>query len=156
MSNHVVSIRKATEADADAIRDVYLSSRLSAMPWLPLLHSPEEVKHWLTTYVLPFSQVLVAEKDGLIVGYVAIKDDMLDHLYVRPEQQRAGIGTALLEAAKKLSANRLRLYTFARNTLARRFYERHGFRELPNSGARNELGEPDVLLELEIGGETPS
>ena len=43
---------------------------------------------------------------------------------------------------------RLSLYVFARNTSARRFYERHGFVAAEASdGARNEEGEPDVRYE---------
>jgi ribosomal protein S18 acetylase RimI-like enzyme len=146
------SIRQASASDAEAIRDVYLSARLSAMPWLPLLHAPDEVKTWLATYVIPFSKVFVAEIGGKVIGFAALKDDVLDHLYVRPDCQRGGTGAALLNAVKTESQERLRLYTFARNTLAKRFYEKHGFRALAFSdGKRNQEREPDILLELDIG-----
>jgi RimJ/RimL family protein N-acetyltransferase len=39
----------------------------------------------------------------------------------------------------------LRLYTFARNEGARRFYERHGFAPVAfGDGSANQEGEPDV------------
>jgi len=38
-----------------------------------------------------------------------------------------GIGSGLLNWAKDRSAGTLTLYTFARNQMARAFYERHGF-----------------------------
>ena len=42
----------------------------------------------------------------------------------------------------------LRLYTFARNAGARRFYERHGFVAVAfGDGSANEEGEPDVRYE---------
>ncbi len=146
-----MTIRRGTISDAQAIRDVYLMSRMSAMPWLPVLYDLDEVTHWLSTAVIPMSHVFVAEVDKKIFGFASLKGDSLDHLYVLPDQQRHGLGTALLEAVKQDAGGRLRLYTFARNTLAKRFYERHGFREVSHSdGARNEEREPDILLELDI------
>lgn len=146
------TIRRAVVTDAEAICDVYLASRMSAMPWLTVLHSQDDVRNWLATYVIPFSHVFVAESDkGAILGFASLKDDTLDHLYVRPDMQRHGVGDALLNAVMAQSPERLRLYTFARNTLARRFYEKRGFHQVASSdGARNEEGEPDILLEVEI------
>ena len=46
---------------------------------------------------------------------------------VRVEYIGQGIGSRLLDLAKHDSGGGLWLYTFARNTNARRFYERHGF-----------------------------
>ena len=71
----------------------------------------------------------------------------MEHLYVRPELQGRGVGSALLDVAKA-SGGRLPPLVFQRNAGARRFYERHGLRlvELTN-GAANEEREPDVLYE---------
>jgi ribosomal protein S18 acetylase RimI-like enzyme len=145
------TIRRASLADAEAIRDVFVSARMSAMPWLPVLPNLDEVTHWLTTIVIPFSHVFVADQNGKVLGFAALKDNVLDHLYVSPATQRAGIGTALLEAVKADAGDTLRLYTYARNTLAKRFYEKHGFREVPSPDFKlNEEGQPDILLELDI------
>jgi GNAT superfamily N-acetyltransferase len=73
---------------------------------------------------------------------------MVEHLYVRPEEQRAGIGSALIEEAKSRRPSGLRLWVFQRNDGARAFYARHGFAEMRlTDGADNEEREPDVLLE---------
>ena len=48
-------------------------------------------------------------------------------LYVRVGFHRQGIGTTLLAWAMAQSAGSLWLYTFARNRVARAFYEQHGF-----------------------------
>ena len=72
---------------------------------------------------------------------------MVEHLYVRPDAQRVGIGAALLEAAKARRPAGLRLWVFQRNHGARAFYARHGFAEMElTDGADNEEREPDVLL----------
>ncbi|MBA3262355.1 MAG: GNAT family N-acetyltransferase [Thermoleophilaceae bacterium] len=72
---------------------------------------------------------------------------MVEHLYVRPDAQRAGIGSALLDAAKSRRPTGLRLWVFQRNRGARAFYGRHGFAEVRlTEGVNNEEREPDVLL----------
>jgi ribosomal protein S18 acetylase RimI-like enzyme len=56
-----------------------------------------------------------------------------------------GIGTSLLNIAQQAS-DRLQLWTFQRNTNARRFYERRGFALVRKTdGSRNEEKEPDAL-----------
>jgi ribosomal protein S18 acetylase RimI-like enzyme len=58
------------------------------------------------------------------------------------------MGSLLLEQAKQMLGNPIRLYTFQANVAARRFYQRHGFREIEFSdGSANEERIPDVLLE---------
>ena len=79
------------------------------------------------------------------VGIVAFRRDWIDQLYVLPKAQRSGIGTALLGIAQQ-SCDRLSLWTFQRNTQARRFYEARGFRLVRETdGAGNDEKEPDAL-----------
>ena len=57
-----------------------------------------------------------------------------------------GIGAELLKLAKRERPTGLRLWTFASNAGAQRFYERHGFVEARRTdGSDNEEGEPDIL-----------
>ena len=57
-----------------------------------------------------------------------------------------GIGAGLLNLAKRERPTGLRLRTFASNTGAQRFYERHGFVETRRTDGRdNEEGAPDIL-----------
>jgi ribosomal protein S18 acetylase RimI-like enzyme len=59
---------------------------------------------------------------------MAIAGDLIDQLYVDPENQRQGVGTSLIASAKALSPSGLRLFTFETNARGRAFYEKHGFR----------------------------
>jgi GNAT superfamily N-acetyltransferase len=95
---------------------------------------------------MPGTNVWVAESAGTIAGFFSLKDERLEHLYVRPGHQGSGVGSALLGKARALSPKRLELYTFLRNQGARRFYERHGFQAVA-FGRDNEENEPDVLYE---------
>jgi GNAT superfamily N-acetyltransferase len=63
---------------------------------------------------------------------------------VLPEAQGRGLGSTLLDVARRTSA-RLQLWTFQRNAPARRFYEARGFVLIEQTdGARNEEKEPDA------------
>ncbi|WP_432872100.1 N-acetyltransferase family protein [Microbispora rosea] len=119
-------IRRAWSGDAEHIADVFLSAR-AGMTYLPRLHSDEETRTWVADVMLPASQVWVAELRGRIAGFACLRGDRLDHLYVTPAAQGCGIGTALLDQAKKARPHMLHLQVFQQNTTARRFCERHGF-----------------------------
>lgn len=143
-----VALREGTVADADEITDVFLRSRRHAGALMPrMVHSAGETRMWLATIVLVDQEVWVAEVAGRIVAMMVLRDESLDHLYVRPEHQRRGIGARLLAHAKRRRRH-LRLFTFETNEPARAFYEKHGFRTVAfGDGTGNEEGAPDVLYE---------
>lgn len=147
-----IRLRRAAVEDAEAVTRVFLASRAAAMPYLPRVHSDEDTLAWITHVVLPDSTVWVAESgdDGTgaveLLGFASLEGAELDHLYLRPDALRRGVGTRLLEQVKEASPEQLTLYTFQRNTGARAFYERHGFTAVAfDDGSRNEEKEPDVL-----------
>lgn len=88
------------------------------------------------------SVVLVAERDGRAVGFTQLyptfssvalaRDWILNDLYVAQSARGAGVGAALLEAARDFGrstgARRLVLETQPDNEKARRLYERLGWR----------------------------
>lgn len=90
-------------------------------------HPFDEQVRFFRDRVLPNSEVRIALDGPLLLGFIAATPARIDHLYVRVGSHRRGVGTALLEWAKDRSAGELQLYTFARNRVARAFYERHGF-----------------------------
>jgi ribosomal protein S18 acetylase RimI-like enzyme len=55
------------------------------------------------------------------------------------------IGTSLVKLAKRERPKELRLWTFASNTGAQRFYGQHGFVETRRTQGDNEEGAPDIL-----------
>ena len=91
--------------------------------------------------------MLVAETNGEISGFLAVHGVMVEHLYVRPDLLRRGIGSALLQRAKERLPSGFRLWVFQENVPARRFYERHGLRLVEGpmaGGTRNERRMPST------------
>jgi GNAT superfamily N-acetyltransferase len=144
----VARLRRARPSDAAAVAALHLEARRDAMPYLPELRSDDEVRVWTRDTLLPKAEVWIAEIAGRPVGYLALVDDILDHLYVGPGHQRQGVGSLLLARAKALRPAGLRLFAFQRNQPARSFYEARGFAPVAFSdGTSNQEQEPDVLYE---------
>jgi GNAT superfamily N-acetyltransferase len=141
-------LRRARPSDATAVAALHLAARRHAMPYLAELHSDDAVRVWTRETLLPKAEVWIAEIAGRPVGYLALVDDILDHLYVAPEHQAQGVGGLLLAKAQALRPAGLRLYAFQRNRHARAFYEARGFVPVEFSDGRsNQEGEPDVLYQ---------
>ena len=136
--------RQLDLADMDAAARVHRASFDHALPWLTGLHTPEEDR-WFYRERMFATCTLWGDFDGdAMIGMIAFHDDWIEQLYVLPEAQRQGVGTALLEIARQTS-NRLQLWTFQRNGQARRFYESRGFALVEETdGAGNEEKEPDA------------
>ena len=69
-----------------------------------------------------------------VVGYQPVKDvTLVRHLYVLPDHQRKGIGGELLNHVMRMATTRQVLVgTWEAAEWAVRFYEKHGFKLLPN------------------------
>jgi ribosomal protein S18 acetylase RimI-like enzyme len=144
MNEHVV-VALAEAADSAAIADIHLSARRAAMPHLRRAFTDAQTRDWFSRVVgiRPHTWWL-ARVDGVVVGYMLLDGEALDHLYVLPDCQGRGIGTMLLNKAKSLSPHRLALSTFEINTKARAFYEARGFEAVGFTDGQNEEMEPDV------------
>ncbi|HEY4022263.1 MAG TPA: GNAT family N-acetyltransferase [Pseudonocardiaceae bacterium] len=143
-----MTIRLADLADAGAIARIQMTSRAATMPYLPLQkRSHEQVTRWVEEVVLKQCRVWVAVRDSEILGFAALAGDLLEHLYLRPDVRRQGIGTVLLDEVKRHSPDGVSLYVFEQNTEARAFYAYNGFTVLDTSdGAGNMEKLPDLTL----------
>ena len=142
-----VDVRLAQTYDSDTIAEVFIAS-FRGLTFLPIIHTDDQIRAWICDQMLPAHEVWVAEEAGCIRAFAALSGDLLGHLYVRPEDQSRGIGTALFDVVRRERPNGLTFWVFQRNEGARRFYERHGcfLVELTN-GSGNEEKEPDALYE---------
>ena len=139
------TIRRAQPSDADAVGDVWLAA-FKATYAFPPAYPDDDVRRWIRDEIVPREETFVAvDPDGTVVGFMSLRDDDLDHLYVRPDRHDRGIGSRFVDLAKELRPDGLGLYTFQVNARARRFYERRGFVVAwLGNGESNEERQPDV------------
>lgn len=147
MSTETV-VRGAKPADGERIADIFQVARHTAMPWLRSPRTEEEVRWWFGGLSeRTEGRVLVGERNGIVLGFAEVLPGELNHLYVAPEAQGTGVGSALFAAATRLEPAGLELWTFQRNAAARAFYAARGCVEvLQTDGSANEEREPDVRL----------
>jgi ribosomal protein S18 acetylase RimI-like enzyme len=86
---------------------------------------------------LPRADIVVAERQGAVVGFIATLGDWIGALFVAPEAQGAGIGRRLVEDAQS-QHTALQLNVYEDNHSARGFYARLGFVQVGRSDQDDE------------------
>lgn len=163
-----MTVRPATTGDVSAIREIADAAWWDAYPGVL---ETEQIRDGLATlYDAAFlSRVLaeredllflVAERDGEAVGFASAQQTFADEvelytLFVHPDHQREGVGTALLEAvetaARDAGTERLRTGVLAGNRAAQSFLEGHGFERVET--VTTEVGggaHPEDVLERSL------
>ena len=138
-------LRPAVEDDHAQVAEVYLAARRTA-PMPAPVHTEAAIRLWLGGR-LQADPVWVAERGPAIVGFARLTDGWLDDLYVHPDHQGQGVGSALLDVAKAQRPQGFCLWVFESNTPARAFYERQGLVALERTdGSANEERAPDLRM----------
>jgi GNAT superfamily N-acetyltransferase len=145
-----VELRPAREDEKGELARLFQRARQG---WSFVDPVPDEVLPKIAHDLFEFhDEVWLAEEDGRTLGFMGLRRsrtngwEVLEKLYVEPDAQNRGVGTALLEKAKELRPDGFVLWVFQKNTGARRFYERHGFVLAKlTDGAHNMEHEPDAL-----------
>jgi ribosomal protein S18 acetylase RimI-like enzyme len=134
----VIAVRPARPDDEQAL------GRIDALTWTSDV-SPSPTTEADRPFFGPgtaVDDVLVAEDDGSVVGYIRVQQSMpipsrahvldINGLAVDPHRQRVGAGRALVDAAIELArtrgARKLSLRVLGPNAPARALYEARGFR----------------------------
>ena len=99
---------------------------------------------WFASVVIPTLETWVVEVAREVVALLVIDEGWIDQLYVDPQHVRRGLGSCLVDIAKRQSHGNLDLWTFQSNVGARRFYERHGFVVVATTEGNNEESAPDM------------
>ena len=166
-----LTIRRATEADAPAIAEIYnqgIADRLATLETQE--RTAEERRDWLARRD-PRHPVLIAERAGAIVGWGSLNPFnprpayrfVADFsVYVERSARGTGVGGALLAAlvaeARRLGYHKLVLAAFPSNEAGIRLYRRFGFREV---GVYREQGVLDgrwvdtIVMELLLDDRPP-
>lgn len=143
-----ISVRRGTQADALAAAELWLRARKAAVGAIPPpVHDDDDVRRWFASHEAPDAELWVAEDHArTLLGILVLEGPWVAQLYVEPARTGHGIGARLLALAKRERPEGLRLWTFASNAGAQRFYERHGFVETRRTDGRdNEERAPDIL-----------
>jgi GNAT superfamily N-acetyltransferase len=147
-----VTIRRAGPADGPGIGDVWLAAWRATFDFPPS-HPDDDVRTWLATELLAKRETWVAtDPGGRVVALLALSATMVDQLYVAPDWIGRGVGSHLMDLAKRRRPDGLDLYCFAVNTQARAFYEHRGFVAVwTGDGSGNEERQPDIRYEWRPG-----
>lgn len=138
-------LRPATRADLDGIAAIHQAARTHAEASFPApVHDSAEVAQWVAGWDLDSMTVWVAEQGDVLVAYARFTQTWLDDLYVHPDHQRLGVGSALLEAVKAQRPDGFGLWVFETNRPAQDFYLAHALVRLERTdGSGNEEHAPD-------------
>ena len=114
--------------DEDAAIALWLRTWQQAYPAIDFAaRVPWWRERWRSELV-PKAAIIVAEQDGVPVGFVTIDaSGYLDQLVVAPDRWGSELATALVDEAKRRSPDRITLLVNKDNARAIRFYERNGF-----------------------------
>ncbi|AEX51023.1 GNAT family N-acetyltransferase [Rahnella aquatilis] len=93
-----LTVRPYEEADRPFLRTLYLASRKHTWTWLEDDFQLEDFDRAVIG-----ETILVAERDGHLLGFASIftQEDFLHNLFVDPQYQGTGAGSALLHAAEQ-------------------------------------------------------
>ena len=142
--------RLAVREDASCLYDI---RRRSIFELAPPTMPAAEAQAWAERLTLSGMErklreleVWVAELDGIVVGWGAIRGDMLDSLYAAPEFAGQGVGAGLLDMLEGLMRDRGFPSVHAEaSPNARGFYLRRGYR---TTGPRTPKGAWPIEKEL--------
>ncbi|TBW57720.1 N-acetyltransferase [Marinobacter halodurans] len=136
-------IREYTQADVDQILEIWLSASIEA-------HHFIEPEFWHSTIndmrdvYIPASETFVLESERTVIGFHSLNGENLAAIFVAPELQGKGIGTALLDNAKSRRKN-LRPTVYRENISSVRFYEKHGFNSAGEQMDEH-TGHPELIM----------
>ena len=130
-----LTIRSGGAGDADALYAIHRESALAAYahvfpPDRYAFPDEEMRRHWVESLRDAEIEVVVAERDGIPVGFATVSPGWLRNLFVVPAEWGRGAGPAVHDEAVRLLGTMgagARLWVLEANERARRFYERRGW-----------------------------
>lgn len=109
-----------------------------------LAHTKERQRQYIENEIACGKQFYLLVENGS-KGIVSIKDNLIENLYVLPEEQGKGYGTKLLKYAESICTGIPTLWILSNNKAAKNFYQKHGYIFTENMKFLN-----DELSELEM------
>jgi len=119
-------IREYQPHDADTVVSIWRAATALAHPFLDKDFVEREAEALRNVY-LSFAETSVCEVNGEVVGFVALVENEVAGLFLRPSFHAQGLGRAMVDLAFQRKGP-LRVEVFEKNTIGRRFYQAYGFR----------------------------
>lgn len=119
-----LQIRPYEEADRPFLRTLYLAARKQTWTWLDDDFQLEDFDRAVIG-----ETILVAERDGHLLGFASIftQENFLHNLFVDPQFQGTGAGSALLHAAEDTFTRRGSLKCLVKSHHSVGFYQSKGW-----------------------------
>jgi hypothetical protein len=100
-----VELRRATDADAEAVADVFIDSFRAALPTVRRAHDDADVRRYVRDVLVAQTECWVAvDGSGRVVAMMSLKPGWVEQLYVAPDRLGDGIGRRVIGLAKERSA----------------------------------------------------
>ena len=136
-------IRKLQNVDINKVADIWLKTNLEAHEFIP-------GQYWTSNYeavkkMLPQAEVYVYEDNKIIQGFVGVRDEYIEGIFVSDKMQSHGIGKALLDYIKDKKV-KLQLNVYQKNIRAMSFYQREGF-TIQSEQLDEFTGEKEYIME---------
>jgi putative acetyltransferase len=143
-----IQIRPYRSADLEPLVALWHASKRQAFPYVEVQqrYTLENDRDYFRNTVVPGADVWVAHRGDVLLGFMALEEDLIDQLFVAVGAQGQGVGTALVEKAKALWPGGLQAYTFQKNEAARSFFAKQSFVEVGFGVSPPPEVEPDVEL----------
>lgn len=149
----IIPVDKANIIQAATIHSVSWkeSHRAFCSPDFVEKHTPARQQEYLQSKMNGGAKVFMLW-DGQPVGIVSVTGNLIEDLYVLPELQNRGYGTALLQFAIGQCKDVPALWILENNVGAERLYRRMGFQE---TGRKHSIANGLDEIELHLAGTFP-
>lgn len=140
-------IRKGLPADNPALTALWRRSVEATHTFLTG-EDIRSIEAELETVYLPAVEVWICDIGGEPAGFMGLDGAKVEMLFVEPERRGQGVGTRLLDHARRL-CGRLLVDVNEQNPQARGFYLRYGFRIVGRSST-DSAGRPFPLIHMAL------
>ncbi len=125
----MIHIRLADATDLSSLAEIFLTTRRQAFHWCD--QSSFRREDFVNQTAGEIIHVAEDPRDGNLLGFISVwpQESFVHHLYVLPDGQRRGTGTALLESLGPWLPLPHRLKCLQENHVALAFYRKHGWTE---------------------------
>jgi putative acetyltransferase len=136
-----VDVRLAREADLDALTDLWEASARGSHTFMKS-DDFDQLRPYMRDALLPSMDVWIAELEHEPVGFIGVREQHVELLYIERDHQHCGIGTLLLEHVHATSVE-----VYRDNAVGVSFYRRSGFAQTAVH-EYDAIGRPYPMVEL--------